>query len=196
MCIRAGSRIEDRGLRIEERTGVFTIPVPQSSLLFLQSGGSLIELIMFIVIVSTALAGIMLVMNTATKGSADPLLRKQAMATAYSLLEEVELQDFIPRPGIITCTTNGNTTPNPVVQNNRSSCYHIVSDYNGFAMTGIYSLTDTGSVSAVLPKYNANVTVTPAALGAIAAASAVQINVTVTGPNGTAITATGYRTAY
>ncbi len=59
-----------------------------------QHGISLIELIMFIVIVSVALAGILLVMNVTTKGSADPLIHKQALAIAESLLEEVELMPF------------------------------------------------------------------------------------------------------
>ena len=59
-----------------------------------QSGISLVELIMFIVIVSVALAGILLVMNVTTKSSADPLIHKQALAIAESLLEEVELMPF------------------------------------------------------------------------------------------------------
>jgi MSHA pilin protein MshD len=59
-----------------------------------QRGISLIELIMFIVIVSVALAGILLVMNVTTKSSADPLIHKQAIAIAESLLEEVELMPF------------------------------------------------------------------------------------------------------
>ncbi len=59
-----------------------------------QLGISLIELIMFIVIVSVALAGILLVLNVTTKSSADPLVHKQALAIAESLLEEVELMPF------------------------------------------------------------------------------------------------------
>ena len=59
-----------------------------------QRGISLVELIVFIVIVSVALTGILLVMNVVTRGSADPLIRKQALAIAESLLEEVELMPF------------------------------------------------------------------------------------------------------
>jgi MSHA pilin protein MshD len=47
-----------------------------------QSGISLIELIMFIVIVSIALAGVINVLNLNTSHSADPVVRKQAMAIA------------------------------------------------------------------------------------------------------------------
>ena len=59
-----------------------------------QRGISLIELIMFIVIISVALTGILLVMNTSPRSSADPLIHKQALAIAESLLEEVELMPF------------------------------------------------------------------------------------------------------
>jgi MSHA pilin protein MshD len=158
-----------------------------------QRGASLIELIMFIVIVSVALAGILLVMNQTTKGSADPLIRKQAMAAASSLLEEIELQTFTPDPGA-TCAA---VLPgcNIVTQPNRSTLTHTVSDYNGFATTGIYPISGVAA-TAGLANYNASVAVVGAALGTIPAASAVQINVTVTTPTGEASTATGYRAAY
>lgn len=154
-----------------------------------QSGISLVELIMFIVIVSVAVAGILLVLNVTTKSSADPLVRKQALAAAQSLLEEIELQDFIPATGAVT--------PNPATQANRASQYHIVSDYNGFpndATTGIYSVS--GAPIAGLEKYNASVTVVNSALNGIAAGNAVLITVTVTDPQGNAIQVSGYRTAY
>jgi len=151
-----------------------------------QRGGSLIELIMFIVIISVALAGIMLVMNQTTKGSADPLIRKQAIAAAYSLLEEVQLQDFTAASGVTTTQ---------VTQTNRASDYHIINDYNNFQTTGIFTVAGT-TATAGLSGYNASVSIVPAALDNIAAGSAVQINVTVTAPSGDAIMATGYRTAY
>lgn len=57
-----------------------------------QRGFTLIELIIFIVIVSAGLAGILSVMNTVVKSSADPMVRKQAMALADSILEEILLK--------------------------------------------------------------------------------------------------------
>jgi MSHA pilin protein MshD len=57
-------------------------------------GVSFIELILFIVIVSIAVAGVLLVMNNTTRYSGDPQMRKQALAIAESLLEEVELARF------------------------------------------------------------------------------------------------------
>jgi MSHA pilin protein MshD len=151
-----------------------------------QRGVSLVELIMFIVIVGVAVAGIVTVMTQAITYSADPLIRKQAIASAESLLEEIELQDFVSVGG----------ATNPVTQANRASEYHIVSDYNGFSTTGIFAVNDAASASAVLAGYNASVAVAGAALGGIPAGSAVLITVTVTDPRGDAVVISGYRTAY
>lgn len=54
-----------------------------------QRGVTMIELIVFIVIVAIALAGIIGVMRMTTANSADPLRRKQALMIAEGLLEEV-----------------------------------------------------------------------------------------------------------
>lgn len=59
-----------------------------------QRGLTLVELVMFIVIVSIALAGIIAVMRLATAHSADPLRRKQALMIAEGLLEEVRSAGF------------------------------------------------------------------------------------------------------
>lgn len=60
----------------------------------LHRGLSLVELIVFIVIVSAAVAGIIGVISITTQSSADPVIRKQALAIAEAFLEEVQLQPF------------------------------------------------------------------------------------------------------
>ena len=59
-----------------------------------QRGFTLIELIIFIVVVAAGLAGILSVMNSVVKSSADPMVRKQAMALADSILEEILLKNY------------------------------------------------------------------------------------------------------
>ncbi|MCX7168752.1 MAG: prepilin-type N-terminal cleavage/methylation domain-containing protein [Proteobacteria bacterium] len=59
-----------------------------------QSGLTLIELIIFILIVSVALAGVLTVLDITVKSSADPMIRKQMLTIAEALLEEVELLPF------------------------------------------------------------------------------------------------------
>jgi len=156
-----------------------------------QHGISLIELIIFIVIISVALTGILLVMNQVTAHSADPLVHKQAIAAGESLLEEVALQDFIDR-------SDGVTTACPpasaVTAANRATDYHIVDCYNGFTMPA--GITDLNGAATGLAAYQASVAITAEALGGIAAGSAVRIAVTVTDPQGNDIVIDGYRTKY
>lgn len=59
-----------------------------------QRGMTLIELIVFIVVVSVGLAGVLSVFSVTVRNSADPLVVKQALAVADSLLEEILLKDF------------------------------------------------------------------------------------------------------
>jgi len=59
-----------------------------------QAGLTMIELIVFIVIMGVALAGVLSVFAYTSNSSADPLQRKQAMLLAEALLEEVSLAHF------------------------------------------------------------------------------------------------------
>lgn len=66
-----------------------------------QAGLTLIELIVFIVVVSLGLAGVLSVLNITVLKSADPLVSKQALAVADALLEEIMLKDYCdPTPAI------------------------------------------------------------------------------------------------
>jgi MSHA pilin protein MshD len=182
-----------------------------------QYGTSLVELIMFIVIVSVSLAGILLVMNVTTKGSADPLIHKQALAIAESMLEEVELMPFtycdpddanastatfagIGAGGCATMVENIGTE-NDVSRYSATFPYDNVSDYNGFNMLA-GALVDITN-SAVGPSgYGVIVNVTnngmPAAGAspAIANTEALLIKVTVTGPDLVPVVMEGIRTRY
>lgn len=177
-----------------------------------QRGISLVELIMFIVIVSTALVGILSVMNVTTRASADPLVRKQALAIAESLLEEVELMPFTfcdPDDGSAAsavsaadCGTvapavgaEGLGTENDVARGDAALPFDNVNDYNGFGMAAGATLDITGANTGV-PGYVAAVTVAPVAFDVIPAAAALQITVTVTGPDGVPVTVDGIRTRY
>jgi MSHA pilin protein MshD len=156
-----------------------------------QRGISLIELIIFIVIISVALTGILLVMNNVTAHSADPLIHKQAMALAESLLEEVELQDFKDQNDGVTFICP--SVASKVSATNRATDYHIVDCYDGLTTT-----TGMNNEALGLGSYSARVAIdkTTSPLGSIAAGSAVRITVTVTDPQGTDIVIDGYRAAY
>ncbi|MYM90720.1 hypothetical protein GTP91_26540 [Rugamonas sp. FT82W] len=59
-----------------------------------QSGLSLVELIMFIVIVGIAVVGVLQVLSFGARSSPDPMRRKQALAIAEGMMEEVRLAHF------------------------------------------------------------------------------------------------------
>jgi MSHA pilin protein MshD len=59
-----------------------------------QAGLTMIELIMFIVIIGVAVAGVLTVFAYTSNNSADPLQRKQAMLLAEAAMEEVSLARF------------------------------------------------------------------------------------------------------
>jgi len=175
-----------------------------------QRGISLIELIMFIVIISVALTGILLVMNIVTRSSADPLVHKQALAIAESLLEEVELMPFTfcdpddasavtAQSAVVGGTGCATTveTMGPEAGEARGSTttpFDNVNDYNGLNMAA-GSVTDITGGAAV-GGYAANIAVTNAALGAVPAGESLLITVTVTGPDGLPVVLDGYRTRY
>jgi MSHA pilin protein MshD len=59
-----------------------------------QAGLTMVELIMFIIIISVAVADLMVTLGNLSARSADLFMRKQAMLRAESLLEEVSLAHF------------------------------------------------------------------------------------------------------
>lgn len=162
---------------------------------------------MFIVIVGIAVGGILMVFANTTRASADPLIRKQALAIAESLLEEIRLMPFtFCDPDDANAATAANaagcaTTPEamgPEAGETRYAAltpYDNVNDYNGFAMAGGI-LDITGAAIAGLDAYSATVAIAPIAFGGIAATDALQITVTVTGPASIAVTLDGIRTRH
>ncbi len=150
-------------------------------------GVSLIEVIVFIVVVSAAVAGLLSSLGTVVQGSADPVVRKQALAAAESLLEEILARDFAnPAGGFSGAATQANRPQ-----------FDDVSDYNGFATTGIHSI-DGGTPLTGLENYPVQATVGAAAVAfpGVPGADVRQVTVTVTTPGGEAVALTSYRFRY
>ena len=180
-----------------------------------QTGLSLIELIMFIVIVGIGLAGVLSVLNLTAQKSADPMIRKQMLAVAESLLEEVELMPFtycdptdanvltatsptISPTGCATLVEGTTTIPAGESRGSAATPFNNVGDYGGTTGTlTISPLTDVSNSSiGMLAGYSATVNVATSALGGIAAAESLLITVTVTASTGESLALSGYRTRY
>jgi MSHA pilin protein MshD len=172
-------------------------------------GVTLVELIVFIVIVGVAMAGLFAAFNTITAASADPQVRKQALAIAESLMDEVALMPFTYcDPDDALAPTAGSSgacgTPEVIGVEGGETRYDPpgprfdnVSDYNGFAMSsGIKDINEVAITG--LGAYSASISVANAGteLGLAANDEALRITVTVTGPGSVSTTLEGYRTRY
>jgi MSHA pilin protein MshD len=170
-------------------------------------GISLIELVIFIAVVSAALAAVLSVFIQTTGTSADPMLRRQSLSIAESLLEEVSLMPFTFCDGDDTNVTTATSTAGcasgadaigPESGENRFATpqFDNVNDYASYSMSGIVDITN--AAVAGLSGYSASVAVTAAALNTMTAASGevLRISVTVTDPRGGTLTLDGYRTRY
>jgi MSHA pilin protein MshD len=141
-------------------------------------GFTLIELIIFIVVVAAGLAGILSVMNTVVKSSADPMVRKQSLVLADSILEEIMQKAYCD--------------PDPLISQNEATRATMddVSDFDGKTET-LFALP------AELSTYKVLIVVAgdTSTLGSAPNVPAKKITVKVTG--GTeSVSLVGYRARY
>jgi len=190
-----------------------------------QGGATLIELVMFVIIVGVAVAGILAVYTNTVRYSADPMTRKQMLSIAEAMLEEAALMPFTYcDPDDVGAATAGaavvgagncNATVEGIGAEAGETRYSLVTpfdnvnDYAGFdtavaVPTGIRDISGTPISSLV--GYSALVSASAQALGpaggVIAAldgngsAQVLLVTVTVTAPDGDQLSLSGYRTRY
>lgn len=106
-----------------------------------QHGVSLIEILIFLVIVSVGLAGMLSTFQATVLRSADPLIQKQMLAIAESLLDEILARDFAPGDDSFAPTDKACAT----FRVERAQ-YDDVSDYDGVSDCPVYSLSDNAVV--------------------------------------------------
>jgi len=187
-----------------------------------QRGVSLIELILTMVVLGIAAAGVLLVLNMSAKNTADPVRRKQGMLIAEGLLEEVELARMTwcdPADAHVLTATSSTVGaaltdcasastaeamgPELVAGNTRP--YDNVNDYSGLTTTVDASGTAFGGGTGSMSGYSATVAITssdklgPAAAiidGTAAPLGLLRITVTVTYSPGESVVLEGYRARY
>jgi MSHA pilin protein MshD len=171
-------------------------------------GASLIEVIVFIVVVSVAAAAVLGALQWSTRASVDPMIRKQVLAIAESLLEEILLQPWTwCDPGDANVATASSAAGcaslpesiGPEAGESRystASPFDNVNDYHGFAMTGIRNVLN--DAVAGLESYSATVGVREFTLADASgvAAPALRVTVTVTGPANAQVVMEGFRTRH
>jgi MSHA pilin protein MshD len=182
-------------------------------------GFTLVELVVFIVIVTTAIAGVLGALAWMNGHSANPLVRKQALAIAESLMQEIQQMPFTycdpddanaaTATAYSDCTNPQNASlngPTPSAESRYSATnpFDNVADYGGFAMPGggCAGICRIGNSTALagLNAYTAAVAITQAggsgAFAGLPGDAVLQIVVTVTGPANTVIRLTGFKVRY
>jgi MSHA pilin protein MshD len=171
-------------------------------------GLSLIELLLFIVVVGIALSAMLQLFATATRNSADPMILRQQLAIAESMLREVTLMPFTwCDPDLSTntgtassaadCSVAEGPSPGPEGGQTRTASpyFNNVSDYAGFTMTGISDVA--GQAVPGLAGYGVSVAVAEQALDSVpAGGAALKVTVTVTAPGASPLSLQGWRTRY
>ena len=142
-----------------------------------QAGVTLVELIIAMVVAGIIISGVWNVWATLSKRSANPLVARQSLAVAQSLLREIELQ---PLPGAAVAASSPGRTG-----------YASILDYNGLTLNGI---TDAeGTAVTGLGGYQAQVSVAAQALAGVPNTDGWWIQVTVTGPDAQAMSLGSWR---
>ncbi len=116
-----------------------------------QAGVTLVELVMYIAIVSVGIAGILVVMNVTTRYSADPMVEQQALLIAESYMEEILHKRF-------TDPTGGTTQICPAPEGGGRASYDNVCDYHNLNDSA-GAVDQLGNTVTGLTAYNVSVTV-------------------------------------
>lgn len=167
-----------------------------------QHGFTLVELVIFIMIVSVAVIGILQVMNVTTSRSADPQIRKQALSIAEALMEEVSLAHFTfcdPADSAADGATNPGdcTVLESVGPGTDTRPYNNVNHYvAAYGVPQPIAIADVNSVGVPgLSSYTATIEISQEALNDVPADASLRITIRVTNGNET-IRLDGYRTRY
>lgn len=171
-------------------------------------GFTLIEMVIFIVIVGIGLAGILAVLNLTARNSADPVIRKNMLTIAEGLLEEITLQPFTwcdpddanaaTATSAADCATVAEALgPEGETRNGGALAFDNVNDYY---VAGGWTLSPATNIAGIaFPGYDASVMIVAEALGpagaSIVADNVLRVAVTVTHGN-QSLTVEGYRTRH
>jgi MSHA pilin protein MshD len=158
-------------------------------------GTTLVEVIIFILIVSVAVTAVLNALSVAVRASSDPLIQRQTLAIAASLIQEIDNQPYAQKdpynPGgpddAIGPEAGETRAGSPLPFDNPN-------DYSGYTETGI--VAPDGTSVAGLGSYAASVTATQQAMGNVPASDGLLVVVTATGPDGQPVTLTAFRARY
>jgi len=148
-----------------------------------ESGFTLVELVISIVVISIALTGTLIAMQRTNASSADPMIVRQAVSVAEAYLAEILYKPYLD-PNSVLC---------PAPNAGGRTEYDNICDYDALDDNGARDQNDAAMSG--LSRYRVRVDVDPnATLGALSGPTdVVRIDVRVTHPDRVDFTLSGYR---
>ena len=126
-------------------------------------GFTLIEAILAIVVIGVGMAGLMSSFSVVSRNSADPVVRKQMLAIAQEMLEEIQLKPY---------AAAANAAPAGCARDT----FNDLADFDGYASSGSICTVDGVAIPA-LAGYSLRVSVVAATLSGVAAAKKISVSV-------------------
>lgn len=146
---------------------------------------TLVEIVVAIVIIAISITGTLMLVDTTTRRSADPMLERQAISIAESYLEEALQKSYLdPSDGTLCPTPEG-----------ARALYDNVCDFNNLDETG--ARDQNGNAVTGLDAYRVQMRIDPSAtLGTLSGAGdLLRVDIVVTDPTGRPLRLSGYRTS-
>lgn len=186
MCLPSSPSVSNVGRTERQRCPTLPTSTPHAPDKPHQRGTTLVELVIAIAIIAVTVAGVLGVFTTAARYNADPVIRKQALAIAEALMDEILSRPYTTcdpdsyDPSAQTCSLNGSVaeangpeTVAGVTESRTGSTglqFDNVNDYHGYsrpvgargdgnAATGIEDVL--GARPENWKPYGVSVTVTP-----------------------------------
>lgn len=171
-------------------------------------GFTLVESIVFLLVMAVGVVGLISSINTSVRHSADPLAQKQALAIAESLMEEIVSAGFtfcVPDAASFETATAADEANCGVgkveaagPEGGEPRPYDNVNDYvvSAFDVAGDLPVSFPGASMPAPAGYTASVRIVEEALGGIAASESLRITLTVSGPGDTRVVLDSYRTRH
>jgi MSHA pilin protein MshD len=158
-------------------------------------GTTLVEVILFILIVSIAVTAVVNALSVAVRASSDPLVQRQTLAIAESLIQEIDSQPYAQKDPYNP--TGPDDAIGPETGETRAGSplpFDNPNDYSGYSETGI--VAPDGTSIPGLGSYSASVTAAQQAMGNVPSSDGLLVVVTATGPDGQSFTLTSFRARY
>jgi MSHA pilin protein MshD len=131
----------------------------------------------------------------AARQSADPLVQRQALAVAESLIQEIDSLPYAQKEPYNPTGPDDAIGPESGEARAGSPLpFDNPNDYSGYSESGI--VAPDGTAIAGLTSYSAGVTATQQAMGNVPAGDGLLVVVTATGPDGQPVTLTSFRARY